>query len=319
MDLIQDSNLLNPPILSSTLKEFPKKLAKEKITSSLISYNGEVVFEYFKNWKMKEKDHKVNSISKSVLSTLIGIAIDQKIIQIHEPISTYFPNLDEQRGKITIEHLLTMTPGLDWPEFTTWGGRPFPMIDSKDWVKFILARDLVEAAGQSMHYNSGCSHLLSAILQIASGESVIDFAKKHLFSPLDIETFKWYKDSKGIVIGGFGLTLKTEDMLKIGQLYLQNGVWNGKRIVSEKWIQESTKPHFHTYGQIGSYGYHWWVLMNAEQKPMEPYVYFAMGYGGQFIIIVPKYKLITVFTSNLYDNTFLPLHLFKNEILKYLT
>jgi CubicO group peptidase (beta-lactamase class C family) len=117
--------------------------------------------------------------------------------------------------------------------------------------------------------------------------------------------------------GGFGLYLKTADMLKIGKLMLQKGIWKNKIIVSESWLKKSTEAKLHTYN-IGSYGYHWWILTDQEKKPMKPDVYFALGYGGQYIIMVPDFNLITIFTSELVTKPLLPLNFFKDYILKEL-
>lgn len=294
------------------LTELEKKIKKDKITSCLIQHEDSLVFQYYKNNKMKDKQHKVNSVTKSVLSILVGIAIDCGDLEgVHQPIADFFPNLTDWQKQLTIEHLLTMTPGFDWPEFTSWGGRAMPMINSRDWVQFILERPKVEAPGERMHYNSGCSHLLSAILQKATGLPLTGYADSYLFKPLGIKDYKWYSDAKGIVIGGFGLSLIADDMLKIGQLMLQEGNWNGQTVVSKDWLKESILPRFHTYNKIGTYGYHWWILTDEQHQPAQPSAYFAMGYGGQYIIVVPEHQLIVTFTSDLYNDTFKPLSYFK--------
>lgn len=298
------------------LKQLDKKFTKDKINSCVVYYKDSNVYEYYRNNKMKEKLHKVNSVTKSVVSILIGIAIEQgKISGLNQPISDFFPNVEDSKRNITIEHLLTMTPGFDWPEFSSWGGRPMPMINSMDWIRFILERKMMENPGENMYYNSGCSHLLSAILQKATAKSLTEFADEYLFNPLGIKEYDWYSDSKGIVIGGFGLSLKSEDMLKIGKLMLRNGKWGTKTVIAETWIKASTSPRYHTYNKIGSYGYHWWILNEKDEELMKPQTYFAMGYGGQFIIFVPEYELITVFTSDNYSNPFRTIEYFKNDIL----
>jgi len=135
-----------------------------------------------------------------------------------------------------------------------------------------------------------------------------------LFQPLGIKEYRWYEDSKGISIGGFGLCLKTEDMLKIGLMMLSGGVFQNRRIVSEEWIKQSTVKRYHTYNKIGSYGYHWWVLTNDDNEIFDPHIYFSMGYGGQYIMVNQERNRIVVFTSELYNDTFLPLRLAKNYI-----
>lgn len=296
-----------------------KRLTKDKINSCLVYSDGQLIYQYFRNNKMKQKVHKINSVTKSILSILIGIAIDQKkITHVDQPISEYFPGLDECKKEITIRHLLTMTPGYDWPEFTTWGGRPMPMINSKDWVKFVLEREMVEKPGQQMRYDSGASHLLSAILQKASGQPLTEFAEKNLFRPLGIKYFVWHTDSKGIAIGGFGLSLNPYDMLKIGILMMNQGNWGNKQVVSREWVQASTTGGYHS-PYFGQYGLHWWVLTDENHIPVFPHTFFAMGYGGQYIIITPDCGMITIFTSDNYAETHKPLNYFREEILPVFT
>ena len=178
--------------------QLEKNLKKDKINSCIIYQRGSVLYQYYRNNKMKEKLHKVNSVTKSVLSILIGIAIDQgKLAGVEQKISDFFPNIEESKRDITIEHLLTMTPGYDWPEFSSWQGRPMPMINSRDWVKFILERKMDEKPGQNMYYNSGASHLLSAILQQVNNNDTKGFVEKYLFNPIRIRQYEWHTDSKG--------------------------------------------------------------------------------------------------------------------------
>lgn len=193
-----------------------------------------------------------------------------------------------------------------------------PMINSKDRVKFVLDREMVEKPGQHMRYDSGASHLLSAILQKAAGQPLTKFAEMHLFKPLEITDFLWHTDAKGIAIGGFGLSLNPYDMLKIGILMMNQGVWRSRQVVSREWVQASTTAS-HPCPYFGRYGYHWWVLADENGKPVMPHTFFAMGYGGQYIIITPEFGLITIFTSDNYAETQKPLNYFKEEILPVLT
>ncbi|WP_165921177.1 serine hydrolase domain-containing protein [Paenibacillus albiflavus] len=300
---------------ATRLQKFEHALRKEKINSCLISHNNEVVFKYYKNRKMETKLFQVHSCTKSIVSILIGIAIDQGLIEsVQVPIETYFPYIGADKKQITIEHLLTMTPGWEWGEFSTWQGLPFPMINTKHWEKFILEQKMVSQSGQHMVYDSGSSHLLSIILKKETNGNTAAFAEKMLFKPLGITDYRWYKDSKGVTIGGFGLCLQTADMLRIGQMLMDGGLWRNKQVVSRSWIENSTTAKFHTYNSIGSYGYHFWVLANEEKQPYDPNVFFAMGYGGQYIIVSPEDRLVVVYTSELFNDTFFPLRLFRNHI-----
>jgi CubicO group peptidase (beta-lactamase class C family) len=305
---------------SSCLKRFEQEIKKEKILTCLIYQEDQIIFQYFKNKKIVSKRSHLHSVTKSVLSLLIGIAIDKGDISgVQTPLSHYFPHVEPCKKEITIENLLTMTPGYEWPEFGSWGGRPFPMMNTKNWVKFILEQKMETLPGERMSYNSGSSHLLSAILQKATNGKTSAYAETYLFKPLGITDYRWYEDAKGISIGGFGLCLKPADVLKIGMLMMQSGVWFKKPIISEKWISSSTTAKYHTYDHIGSYGYHWWVLVDEIRKPYEPNIFFAMGFGGQYIIVCPVHKLVVVFISELFKDTFLPLQLFREYFLETLT
>ncbi|MDW0115339.1 serine hydrolase [Sporosarcina thermotolerans] len=292
-----------------SLTEFENVLKKDKIDSVLVQRNNAVIFEYYRNNKMKEKQHKIYSVTKSILSALIGIAIDKGYIEnVNTPISNYFPefNEDNENQKITIKHLLTMTSGLHWP-----GNNG--MIPSKNWVNFVLQQPIDNPPGNELVYSCGSSQLLSAILQKTTGLNTEVFAKKHLFTPLGITDYKWNRDAQGIAIGGFGLTMKTADMLKIGTLYLSNGRWKSKQIVPVHWIEESTSPKVKS-NDTSSYAYHWW---NEQFDNQLGTIFFAYGRGGQYIIVATEYQLVTVFISNIKDETSRPLHYFKDYLIPY--
>jgi CubicO group peptidase (beta-lactamase class C family) len=290
-----------------------RQVSKTKIDYCEVFLRDRIIFTHARNSHSKDKLHKINSITKSVLSLIVGIAIERgEIPGVDASISDYF---SETRGtpkeKVTIENLLTMTPGWDWPEMGDWGGLPSPMINSPNWVSFILSRPMINAPGTRMYYDSGSSHLLSAILQKSSGMTSAEYAESFLFKPLGIEQYRWYSDAKGIVIGGFGLELRAPDLMKIGRLMLGKGRWGNEQVVPERWIADSMKPRYHTYDHIGSYGRHWWSIADENREPMSPNVYFAMGYGGQYVFVVPEHELVVTFASTLYKQTFLPYRLFK--------
>jgi len=289
-----------------------KSTAKVHIDYCEVVHRGETLFRYARHPHAEYKLHKVNSITKSILSILVGIALERgELPGLQVPISDYFP---EARGgdkqEVTIEHLLSMTPGWEWPEMGDWGGLPKPMIDSPDWIRFILAQPMKYKPGLRMFYDSGSSQLLSAILQSATGMRTSQYAERFLFGPIGIESYRWRADPKGIDIGGFSLELKAPDLTKLGKLMLDRGRWNGQAVIPEDWVADSMIARRHTYDHIGSYGYHWWV-MAQDDKPITPAIYFAMGYGGQYLFVVPEYELIVTFASTLYRHTFLPYRLFK--------
>jgi len=200
-------------------QELTNIFSKEKILGCTITKDGNRIFEYYKNKKIEDKQHKVYSCTKSVLSLLIGIAFDKGYLHdLHEPIDKYFPKQlqaqnDPRKSKITLYHLLTMTPGLHFPEWEEWGAKA-PMVQGGDVVKFVLDRELIFNPGEKMNYNSGCSHLITSILQQVTGETALQFAEKHLFQPLNISKVEWYKDNKGIYKGADGIRFKIADMEK---------------------------------------------------------------------------------------------------------
>ncbi|NMO97632.1 serine hydrolase domain-containing protein [Paenibacillus lemnae] len=284
---------------------------KEKIHSCLISRGSHIIFEYYKNKKQHSNLHKINSCTKSIASSLIGIACDKGFISnLSTPIVEYFPTLandsDRRKSTITIDHLLTMSAGFNWPEMGEWGGWP-QMIHSSNWVNYVLERPLTHAPGEQMNYNSGCSHLLMAILQKTTGTSAQEFANDHLFSKLKFRDYIWHKDPQGIHIGGFGIHLTIHDMHKMGQLFLNNGRWAGKQLIRGEWVELTTKPAFLTYEYFGHYGRHWWSSAASKDEKF----YFAMGMGGQYICVMPSRDMIVTITSDTKGNTLTPLHVIK--------
>lgn len=303
----------------SIIAELKKKIGNEKILSCLIAKNNSLIFEYYKNNKVSKSVQTINSCTKSVVSALIGILVDQGLIKsIHTPITDFFGDIinkktDDRLKKITIYHLLTMSPGFDWPEFGEWNCFA-PMAYSNNIIKFIFERPIIADPGQAMNYNSGCSHLLSAIIQKVTGMSTHNYAKEVLFKQMGICESTWH-EREGISLGADGLRITSYDMLKFGNLFLNNGWFNGKQIISSEWIKESTTPIYKTYGNIGYYAYHWWVS-SFNNNGIEINYYFALGFGGQYIIVVPQFELVVVFTSRIYNNSLRPMHYFKEFILK---
>lgn len=243
-----------------------------------------------------------------MLAALISIALDKQLVPaVNTPISTFFPSLKEDRDprkkEITIRHLLTMTAGFNWTEFG--GQNSFPtMTKTSDWLQFTLSQPLAHEPGSVMTYNSGCSQLLSAILRECVGVDVAEFAENQLFQPLGIEDYRWDTDPQGIHTGSFGLYMKPEDMLKFGLLYLQQGRWKNQQLIHADTVQKSTRPYIAaTHPQQGFYGWHWWVSSfqaGSEQEPLEVPYYFALGFMGQHIIVVPDYELVAVITADKY-------------------
>ncbi|QOR66434.1 serine hydrolase [Cytobacillus suaedae] len=289
-----------------------KKLKSTKIEGFIINKGQERVFEYFKNKKVPVNSSKVYSVTKSIVSLLIGILMDQRLIKsIHQPISDYFADMDMEKKEITILHLLTMTSGQKVVNFQ----------GSRNWVNAILEQDLIHEPGEVFEYNSGSSHLLSAIITKVTGVSAAEFAEKSLFGPLGINKFTWVSDPQRISGGGFSISLSVEDMMKIGKLLIQEGSYQSKEIVSTEWIKQAVTPfkdvetsEFGTYG----YGYQFWTFTSNGTGSGLDY-YCAAGLFGQYIFVVPKLNMIAVAKAQLQaDNQTLPKVYFE-EFLRGLT
>lgn len=305
-----EENFLNFQQLESAFQ-------KKKVNAFLIYQHGELTTKYYKTEECAQNLYKINSITKSIVSILIGIAVDKKYINdIHIPITKWIPNVPKEKSGLTLYHLLTMTTGEDWKEFGNGVVFPNDFVESKNWMDYILKTPVIDEPGTKMNYNSGSSHLLSYILQAATGMTTEQFAKTYLFEPLHIFDYEWQQDPQGIYVGGFGVKMKSEDLLKLGLLCLQNGYWDGKHIVSSSWIEQSHLPRFTTYENIGSYGFHWWVL-DQQTCNMPYHTYFAMGYGGQYILIVPQLELVAVISSQMPKRGLVPLKLFIQHLQEF--
>jgi CubicO group peptidase (beta-lactamase class C family) len=282
-----DSNLLEN-MLNMILK---KDL---NIDSLLVVRNGYIVLDAYRWGRYAGITQNIKSCTNSVTSALIGIAIDKGYIKdVNQPVLDFFKkrdakNLDANKKAMTLEHLLTMTAGLECRDSYLYNYRGLrQMIASDDWVQFMIDLPMAEAPGTRFEYCNGASFLLSAILQEQTGMNALTFANKHLFGPLGISDVSWESNSQGITWGFSHLFLRPHDMAKIGYLYLNNGVWDGKRIISSQWIKASTRKHI--AATIFGYGYHWWIV--------SPGIYTS--FGGQYIIVAPEKNIVGVFTSSL--------------------
>ncbi|MEK3878430.1 serine hydrolase domain-containing protein [Paenibacillus sp. FSL M7-0420] len=282
-------------------------LAPLNLRSCLIQQQGRLIFEYYRDPRTASELAKINSCTKSILSALICIAMDQGLLPGPEaPLSEFFPQLrrdkDARKQDITLEQLLTMSAGFRWTEFG--GANSFPkMTRSPHWVNYVLEQPIADEPGTRMEYNSGISQLLSSILVQATGQSTASYAEQFLFGPLGIRDYEWESDPQGIHTGGFGLKLRPVDLLNFGQLFLQTGVWKDSQIISGSWAARSVQPVMHTEPpRHGGYGWHWWTdaltcSSAAGESSLVDY-YYARGYAGQFIYVVPELQLVIVLTQD---------------------
>jgi CubicO group peptidase (beta-lactamase class C family) len=262
--------------------------------SLLIIRNGYIVSETYFQPYTAETPHEVYSVTKSVMATLVGVAIDNGSIDgIDRPVIDFFGGYspehpDARKDAMTLEDLLTMRTGLDWQEQDSTFRA---MYQSDDWVRFMLDLPMEQQPGQEFRYCSGCSHLLSAIVQRRSGTTTRDFAQQALFDPLGIKRVTWEQDRQGVPIGGWGLQLTPRDMAKLGYLYLQGGMWDGRQIVPAAWVKAAVQRHTATDSELG-YGYQWWTYPTLG-------AYAALGRDGQTVFVVPDLQLIVVTTAEI--------------------
>ena len=252
--------------------------------------------------------HNMKSVSKSVVSLAVGIAIDRGLIPgVDEPIFNFFPELSDlrtpEKDRIRLSHALTMSLGLAWVEATPATGDEnndeARMHRSPDQCRYVLGSLAVTGPpGQEFFYNTGALALVSAIVRKATGRPLDEFAREVLFEPLGITRVEWNRYNGDTDAGG-GLRLRPRDMVKIGQLVLAGGRWNDRQVVSKAWIEASTAPKIkHTEG---SYGYLWW-LGRSRLNGREVQVIGAFGRGGQYIRIVPELDLVVVLTAGYYQD-----------------
>lgn len=297
----QHDTLENHNINASAINSVHNTIDSYPINAEVIVKDGVIVDEYYKDGYDQNSVFTLQSTSKSVTSALIGIAIDKGYIpSVNEPISTYFPQIldsgSEYKSQITIWNLLTHTTGLNASDTANWS----EWLASDNWVDYVLERPATSRPGTVFSYFTGNTHLLSAILQQATGKTAYEFGKEYLFDPLDMDSVQCSTDPQGISDGGNGFAMNVYDMAKLGELYLNNGNWNGEQIISEQWVKDSTTLQFDRSSGSADYGYQWWVRTFGENAYP---AYFAQGHYGQYIFVVPDLDLVVAITSHYEGST----------------
>ena len=290
------------------------------IHSVLVIRNGYMVLDAYSYPYDSEIPHHIDACTQSISSALVGIGIDKGYIRdISKPVLDFFPtrvakNFDANKKAMTLENLLTMTTGLECrdPFLYLQSGMldmiiPADWRMSKDWVQFVIDLPMAEEPGTRYEYCNGAPFLLSAILQEQTGMNALTFAETYLFEPLGISEVGWPSNPQGITLGYGHLFMRPRDMAKIGYLYLNNGLWEGKQIISSQWINASTRKYIDTT-LLPGYGYHWWIA--------SPDAYIAAGNKGQFIMVAPDKHIVAIFTGRLSPKDFLiPLDLLAQYII----
>ena len=283
------------------------------VDSVLVVKDGYLVMdEYFEPFAKGER-HKIYSCTKSVVSTLIGIAIEEGYIEgIDQRVLDFFPdrtpaNMSAWKEEMTLQDLLTMTAGFDARDswlYEWWGLDR--MYESPDALQYVLDLNVTEEPGTRFEYTNGVSHLLSCIINETTGMSSLEYASEVLFEPLGIEDVIWRNDSLGRNWGYSTINLTAHDMAKFGYLFLNNGTWDGEQVVPEPWVRDATKKHVDAPLWPG-YGYQWWIDDWGH--------YLGLGYRGQLIFVVPVDNTVVVFTGSDPDNPPYVNDLLKNWIL----
>jgi len=281
----------------------------EGALSLIVCREGTIVAEEYTNYNSYGADSIKNimSVTKTFTGVLVGLAVDKGYIEsVNDPVSKYLAGIitfpDNIKAGITIDQCLKMSFGHAWNGTSSSSLFENCFFQSEDNLQFIIDLPLINTPGTVFNYSDGASHLLSAIITEATGISTLDFATENLFDPLGITEYEWSTDDRGYHLGAAYLRIKPRDMVKFGNMVLNNGKYEGKQVVPESWINEMTTTKISTNNDVPhgpEYGYQIWLGTTSGHR-----YYMAMGWGGQFIIIVPDLQLIvtaTCWMSNLTD------------------
>jgi CubicO group peptidase (beta-lactamase class C family) len=274
----------------AALDDVDSRIAAEfpNVRSLLVARDGRLAFERYYGGAGANQVFEVYSVTKSVTSALLGIALaDRKLESVDQRLVDFYPgyanDADPRVRRVTLKDLLTMRAGFSGE----------PISSSSNWIRTLMTRPLEHEPGQVFSYDSGSSHLLSAVLTKVTGEQAAALARQRIFRPLGISGgWRWPDDGQGVSIGGDGLAMRARDLAKLGQLYLQDGRWNGKQIVPAAWVRRSTQEHTSVGPPGQGYGYQWWVQDGPRGE-----AYAALGYGGQAIVVLPALDLVVVLTT----------------------
>jgi CubicO group peptidase (beta-lactamase class C family) len=278
-------------------------------TNALNAHDPGGPYNYFNPWwhpYYRRGDlHTLQSVSKTITSATIGVAVTRREFpSLDTPVLKFFDeskvaNVDERKRRMTIRHLLTMTAGLEWHEDLPYNdpkNSSSVMEAAADWVQYVIDQPMSEEPGTRFNYSSGATEVLAHIFRVATGQDVEEYAAKNLFAPLAIERFYWKRIPWGLADTEGGLYLERHDLAKIMLLFHQNGLWNGKQIVSADWVTASLAPSVTVSEKAGvKYGYKWWLYPYGKDDSRQAFA--GSGFGGQLPIVIPAYDIVMVFTA----------------------
>ena len=253
-------------------------------------------------WYRRGSLHTLQSVTKTVTSIVIGTAVARgEFPSLDTPVLSFFnpdsvANVDERKRRMTIRHLLTMTAGLDWDEMRPYGDMANTAIGleaSYDWVKFTIDRPMMEEPGTRFNYNSGASELLAHVFQRATGMDVEEYAARNLFGPVGIRDWFWKRTPNGVPDTEGGLYLAPEDLARLWYLFLREGQWNGRQVVTRDWVRQSVAPAVAVGNRPGThYGLKWWLYPNPTDSTKV--MWAGSGFGGQVPVAIPEQDLVVV-------------------------
>lgn len=267
-------------------------------------------YNYFNPWwhpYYRRGDlHSLQSVTKTIASVVIGTAVTRnEFPSIDTPVLRFFDtssvaNIDDRKRRMTVRHLLTMTGGLDWNENLPYidpRNNAVAMEASSDWVQYAIDLPMAREPGTSFNYSSGETQLLASVFHAATGMDIEEYAARHLFAPLGIERWFWKRTPTGLVDTEGGLYLEARDLARIWYLFMQDGVWQGRRVVSSDWVRESVTPLVPVGNRPGGahYGLKWWLYRNPADTTR--FIWSGSGFGGQLPMAFPERDLLVVFNG----------------------
>ena len=288
---------MNGAVLDDGLNRIARSRA---VFSTIVIRNGAIIKERYFNGSNVHSSNNIHSASKSILGALVGIAIREKHLSgIDQTLNAFFPDHLSTNAKrsIRIRHMLRMESGLDWAEDES----EFRIERRPDWIKEILGMSMIDTPGRTFRYSTGNTHVMSGVLQKATGMGLCDFSHRYLFGHLGITAEHWGQDPQGYNSGGYNLYLTARELAKFGLMMIQEGVYNGKQLVPRQWVIDSLTHQRPAEispvdGKWDDYGYWWWMRDIAGHD-----VKRAWGYGGQMLYLIPDMNIVVVNTTNTRD------------------